>query len=107
MIPYHLHIQAGATYLREFVYKNEDGTVADLTGFTAKFQIRPTVTSNTLTLEIIPTIDVPTGVVTLALTPTQTAGLITGFVYAVELTNGTITVRLSEGQLVISPEVVR
>lgn len=107
MIPYHLHIQAGSSYLREFLYQNSDGSVGDLTGFTAKFQVRPSASSGTLTLEIVPTINTTTGTVTLSITPAQTASLVTGSVYAIELTNGTVTSRLSEGQLVVSPEVVR
>jgi hypothetical protein len=103
MIPYHLHIEAGSTYLREFIYS--DGS--SLAGFTAKFQIRPSVSSSTLTLETVPTVDVATSTVTLTLSATQTASLVTGSVYAIELTNGTVTMRLAQGQLVVSPEVVR
>lgn len=107
MIPYHLHIQAGTTFALEFVYSNTDGTVPSLTGYTAKFQVRPTYSSATLTLETTPTIDVPTATVSLNLTPVQTALLTNGFVYAIELSNQTNTFRLVEGQLVVSPEVVR
>jgi len=107
MIPYHLHIEAGATFAREFIYTNRDGSVADLTDFTAKFQVRTSASSNTVVLETIPTIDVPTSMVTLSLTPEETATLSTGSVYAIEITDGTIVLRLSEGQLVVSAEVVR
>lgn len=107
MIPYHLHIQAGTTFSREFVYSNTDGTLPSLTGYTAKFQVRPTYSSAILTLETTPTIDVPTATVSLNLTAAQTATLTTGFVYAIELSNLTNTFRLSDGQLVVSPEVVR
>lgn len=105
MIPYHLHIQAGSTFTRQFVYA--DSSIPSLTGYSAKFQVRPTSASATKTLETVPTIDVVTGTVTLLLTAVQTATLSTGSVYAIELTNGTITTRLSEGQLVVSAEVVR
>jgi hypothetical protein len=105
MIPYHLHIEAGSTFLRELIYS--DGYIPSLTGYTAKFQVRPSSSSSTLTLETTPAIDVATATITLILTPAQTASLVTGSVYAIELTNGTITTRLSQGQLVVSPEVVR
>lgn len=107
MIPYHLHIQAGSTFSRQFFYLNSDGSVPALAGYSAKFQVRPTAASATKTLETVPTINVTTGAVELALTATQTATLATGSVYAIELTNGTIVLRLAEGQLVVSPEVVR
>lgn len=35
-----LIIQKGATYKKSMVYKNEDYTLVDLTGFTAEMQIR-------------------------------------------------------------------
>lgn len=35
-----LIIQKGATYKKSMVYKNEDQTLVDLTGFTAEMQIR-------------------------------------------------------------------
>lgn len=107
MIPYHLHIQAGSTYERSFIYTDDQNLQVDLAGYTAKMQIRPTAASSTLTLDLTPTIDNATGEVFLVLTPSQTATLVSGFVYALELSNGVKTFRLSEGQLVVSPEVVR
>lgn len=40
-----LEIKQGATYRASFYYKNEDGTPVNLTGFSAKMQIRPKVDS--------------------------------------------------------------
>ncbi len=105
-IQYNLHIEAGATFHRDLVYTNEDGSLFDLTGYSAKLQIRPTVSSSTLTLEVIPTIDVPTATISWDFTATQTAAL-TGGVYAVELTKSPTVIRLVEGDVVVSPEVVR
>lgn len=107
MIPYHLHIQAGSTYARDFIYTNSDSSVADLDGFDALFQVRPSASSSELVLELVPSIDVATGKVSLVLTPEESASVATGQVYAIELSDGTVTLRLSEGQLVVSPEVVR
>jgi hypothetical protein len=107
MMFYHLHLQAGTTFVREFFYTNSDGSFADLDGYTATFQVRPTASSATLVLETNPEIDFETSVVTLALTAGETATLSTGSVYAIELSNETTTFVLSQGQLVVSPEVVR
>jgi len=103
---YNLHIEAGATFSRDLVYTSEDGSLFDLTGYTAKLQIRPTVSSATLTLEVIPTITVLTATISWQFTAVQTA-LLTGGVYAIELTNGATVIRLVEGSVVVSPEVVR
>lgn len=107
MMFYHLHLQAGTTFVREFLYTNSDGSFADLDGYTATFQVRPTASSETLVIETNPEIDYETSVVTLALTSEETATLPNGSVYAIELSNETLTFILSEGQLVVSPEVVR
>lgn len=104
---YHLHLQAGSTFVREFFYSNPDGSFSDLTGYVATFQVRPTSSSATLILQTTPEIDYETSVVTLALTAEETAPLSTGSVYAIELSNETVTFVLSQGQLVVSPEVVR
>lgn len=106
-IQYNLHIEAGATFVRDVVYTNEDGSTFDLTGYTGKLQIRPSVTSSTLSLEVIPTINVATSTISWTFTPAQTSAMINGYSYAMEITNGTIVIRLIEGVLVVSPELVR
>jgi outer membrane protein assembly factor BamB len=106
-IQYNLHIEAGATFTRDIVYTNEDGSDFNLTGYTGKLQVRPTVTSSTLSLEVIPTINVTTSTISWTFTPAQTSALVNGYAYALEITNGTIVIRLIEGTLVVSPELVR
>jgi len=106
-IQYNLHIEAGATFTRDIVYTNEDGSDFNLTGYTGKLQVRPTVTSSTLSLEVIPTINVTTSTISWTFTPAQTSALVNGYAYALEITNGAIVIRLIEGTLVVSPELVR
>ncbi len=108
-VRYKLHIDAGATFKREFEYTNDDGTVFNLTGYTAKLQIRETV-DGPLVLEIIPAINVTTGVISFTLTAAQTATLIKPeYVYAMELyaPGNEPTFRFIEGGVEVSPEVVR
>lgn len=108
-IQYNLHVDAGATFVRDLVYTNPDGTLFDLTGYTAKLQIRPSATSATKTLEVIPEINVTTATVTFTFTAIQTAALAGSYVYAIELyaPTGGVVIRLAGGAVVVSPEVVR
>jgi hypothetical protein len=105
---YGLEIEAGATFSLEFEYKNEDGTLFDFTGWTSKAQIRQTPSSSTA-LEITTAINAATSVITISLTATQTSTLtFPAYVWAMELSkmDGTV-IRLVEGAVRVSPEVVR
>jgi carbohydrate-binding DOMON domain-containing protein len=106
---YGLEIEAGATFSLEFEYRNDDGTLFDFTGWTSKAQIRQTPSSSTA-LEITTAINAGTSVITISLTANQTATLTsTNYVWAMELTQTATSkvVRLVEGGVVVSPEVVR
>lgn len=104
-----LFVDAGATFVREYVYTNEDGTVFDLTGFTAKVQVREDAAS-TLLFEVTPTITILTGKVAMTWSATNTS-LLTKKLYnwALELTNATsgVVIRLVEGTVTVSLEVVK
>lgn len=103
------YVEAGASFSRSVTYTNEDGTLFDLTDYTAELQVRQTVSSTTAVLTVEPSIDVETAVISWAFTPEQTATLTaSSYVYAMELTNedGSV-IRLIEGSLTVSPEVVR
>jgi hypothetical protein len=104
-----LLVEAGATFTRQIAYTNPDGTVFNLSGYTAQLQVRETAKSPTAALTITPLIDVPTGVVSFTFTATQTATLTASkYVWAIELTHtdGTV-IRFVEGDISVSPEVVR
>jgi hypothetical protein len=107
---YDLNIDAGATFEVQFEYTNDDGTLFNLTGWTAKFQAREN-TSSTVALEITPTIVTATAMITLHMTAAQTATLTkTNYVYAIELTKTgaeTLVIRLVEGEIWVSPEIVK
>jgi hypothetical protein len=103
------YVEAGASFSRSVTYTNDDGTLFDLSDYTAELQVRQTVTSATKALTIIPTIDDETATISWAFTPTQTSTLTApSYVYAMELTkdDGSV-IRLIQGSLTISPEVVR
>ena len=105
---YGLEIEAGATFSLEFEYKNEDGTLFDFTGWTSKAQIRQTPSSSSF-LEVTTAINAATSCITISLTATQTSTLtFPAYVWAMELSknDGTV-IRLVEGAVRVSPEVVR
>lgn len=104
------YVEAGASFSRSVTYTNDDGTLFDLTNYTAELQVRETVQSASAILDITPTIDVETATISWAFTPAQTSTLTaSSYVYAMELTNETddSVIRLIQGSLTISPEVVR
>lgn len=106
---YTMHLDAGATFTRQFEYTDADGTPADLTGYTALMHIRATVDAG-LALAVTPTIDVPTGVITVTIPAADTSTLVLPeYIYALELTagGGEPVLRLVQGKIIVSPEVVR
>ena len=50
---------SGATLSLSFTCKDDAGDPVDLTGFSARAEVRPTVSSDTLTLDLAPTIPTP------------------------------------------------
>lgn len=108
-IQLNLYVEAGATYERSLIYTNDDGSIVDLTDFTAELQVRETVSSATAKLTVTPSIDVPTATIAWEFTAAQTSTLTAAsYVYAIELTRlDGFVIRLLEGTIVVSPEVVR
>ena len=102
------HVEAGATFLRELAYTENDGDEYDLTGYTARLQLRETIESApALDLEL--GMNVEQGLIIIALSATQTAQLTAPrYKYAIELEapDGTVT-RMLQGSFKVDPEVVR
>lgn len=103
------YVEAGATFQRSIVYRNDDGTLFDLTDFTAQLQLRETAASATAKLTVTPTIDVETATISWQFSATQTSALTAKtYVYAMELYGpNALVIRLIEGVVTVSPEVVR
>lgn len=108
-IQFNLHVEAGATFERSLIYTNDDGSLFDLTGYTAELQVRLTATSATAVITLEPEIDVETATISWTFTAAQTALLTaSSYVYAIELTNeDDYVIRLMEGYVIPSAEVVR
>lgn len=105
---YPLRIEAGATYSRTFKIKNKsDGSNFSLAGYTGAAQIRADY-SSPLVLAVTPTISVSNSTITIRIEAAQTSALLlSDYIWGLELSNATDTIRLLEGPVTVSPEVVK
>jgi hypothetical protein len=102
------HLDAGASFAQELTYSDDNGDLFDLTGCSARLQLRETLEAEAV-LDLDLEIDVPTARLIIDLDPEQTSTLTAPrYQYAIELTNadGSVT-RLLHGSFKVSPEVVR
>lgn len=105
-------IDQGSTWSTTLIWKNEAGVVINLTGYTARMQLRRAFTDGTADVNLTS----PTGIVITALegklVPTITAAVtddLTGeYLYdlEVESADGVVT-RLVQGKITISPAVTK
>lgn len=109
-----ISIVKAATFRHKFTWQQVDGTPIDLTGYTAKMQIRPTLESSTVLVELSTAnrriLMTPLlGVVELDLTAAYTAAITwKSGIYDIELTapDGDI-INLVEGSATVSTKVTR
>lgn len=103
-------IDQGTDFSTTLTVTGDDGTVTDLTGYTANGHIRKHYTSTTATVFTC-TFGSPrtAGQLTISLGRTITANMAAGrYVYDVELTSAANTrSRLVEGVVTVSPEVTK
>lgn len=111
---YDIYIEQGATYNQPLVWKDSSGTAINVTGYTARMQIRKTVDATTIILTLTTengriTVGGANGLITLLVSAADTAALTTFCgVYDLEVISpaGVVT-RLLEGQVEVSKEVTR
>lgn len=107
---YNILVEQGSTFSQKVTVK-EDGSPRDLTGYSARAQMRPTRTSSTLTATFTCTISTPSnGEILMELSPAVTSEIADGrYYYDLEIyTNGDgIVTRLLQGEVTVSPEVTR
>ena len=109
----HITIEQGATFNPVMTWKDENGTAIDLSGYTARMQLRDTVEdasfiheSTTENFEII--LGGAAGTITFNISAATTEAFIFDeAVYDLELVNGTIVTRLLKGDVFLSKEVTR
>lgn len=107
-----LVIEQGATFTLSMFYQDDTGAAVDITGRTARMQLRSAVTSADVALSLTTengriAIDGPRGLIALSIAATDTAGLSGSGVYDLELVNGALVERVLQGTYTVSPEVTR
>lgn len=114
MATHNLTIPQGADYGLSLQYKDAEGNVVVLTGYTARLAIRSSYAAPTELIRLTTengsiTIDDANGVINLAITSANTANLpASNSVYDLELISPSGMVeRLIEGTVRITPEVTR
>lgn len=111
---YDFEILQGETFSKQFVWKNSAGTAVNLSGYTARMQVRQSKPSDTVLLELTTqngriTLGGAAGTIDLNLNATTTAAIDwRRGLYDLELvaSNGVVK-RLIEGQVTVSKEVTR
>jgi len=107
---YNLTIDQGSDFAIQLTLA-ENGSAKDLTGYSARAQLRPTKASSTLSATFTCTVtDASAGIVRMALGNSVSAALTAGiYYYDLEIfTSGDgVVTRLIEGQATINQEVTR
>ena len=110
---YDILIEQGATYSQVVTYK-ESGVAVNLTGYTARMQVRSTLESASTVVELTTAngriaLGGAAGTITLTISATDSAALTAGRgVYDLELISGSgIVTRLLQGVATISRNVTR
>lgn len=109
---YNFNAPQGSTFSRTLVYKANDAVV-NLTGYSARMQVRKNVNDTSTLLSLISPTDITingvNGSVTITVSATAMAAMPAGtFVYDLEIVSGSgVVTRLIEGKFIVSPEVTR
>lgn len=105
---YNIKIDQGSDFSLQLTVQ-EDGSAKNLTGFSARAQLRPTIDSSTLTATFTCTVtDATAGILTMTLPYTTTDDISVGqYFYDLELYTGTTSQRLIQGTATVSGEVTR
>lgn len=114
---YNITCQQGATFQRQVTWTDSARDAYNLTGYTARMQVRANVTSNTVIATLSTTagsegtitLGGTAGTVDLLISAANTASLTAGqYVYDLELVSGGgVVTRLLEGNFKVSAEVTR
>ncbi len=110
---YDITIEQGATFTLSATWKDSTGTPVNLTGYSARMQVRPNYESEEVLASLISPTDITLGgalgtiLATISATATQLLTIQEG-VYDLELQSaGGVVTRLLQGKAIISREVTR
>ena len=104
-----INIDQGTDFFSVITVEGSDGNIFNLTGYSARGQVRKTYASNTA-YDLATAINNPTsGLINISLSSTQTASMRPGsYVYDVEIVDAyNVVTRVVEGQVEVTPRVTR
>lgn len=100
-------IDQGTTFSLTITLTNDDGTAKDLSSYTVSAQMRKSYYTSTYTDFTTAKVDL-TGELTISLTAAQTSDIKAGrYVYDIEITSSSETLRILEGIVTVTPEVTK
>lgn len=103
-----LLIEQGATFTITINYNDDLGNPNDLTSYTAQSKMRRSFYSSNATSLTASITNPANGEIVLSMTAANTANLRPGrYVYDLEVSNATQTLRVIEGIITVLPEVTR
>lgn len=111
-VTHDFEIEQGTDYDKPLIWKDGTGSPVNLTGYSARMQLRPSVSSATVLLELTTenggiTLGGATGKITLHFTEANTESLIKGGVFDLEMVLDGRVKRLIEGTITVSRGVTR
>ena len=103
-----LYIDQGTTFSLSIIVSDQNGDPKDLTDYTAAAQMRRSYYTNTA-IDFTADVTLPDdGEVTISLTAEETTAIKAGrYVYDIEISSESETIRVLEGIIVINPEVTK
>lgn len=108
---YNIKADQGSTFAFSFTITTND-TAWNLTGYTARMQVRASVQSTSTILSLVYPTDITltnTGIITITASASTMAVIPSGtFVYDIEVESSSgIVTRLLQGKFIVTPEVTR
>ncbi|NDD53289.1 hypothetical protein EBZ39_05355 [bacterium] len=109
---YDITIEQGATFQMSLTWKDSTGTPVNLTGYSARMQVRENYEADNTLVSLVSPTDITLGgalgtiAITIAASTTQLLQLDEA-VYDLELVTGSTVTRLLQGKATISREVTR
>ena len=102
--------EQGATFIRDVTPKDSAQIVRDLTGYSARMQVRLTAATPTTVLSLVSPTNITVGAtgMTITIAATATAAVPAGcYVYDLEIEKDGIVERVIQGDFIVDAEVTR
>lgn len=108
-----LNVDQGSTYTLPLTYRDPNNNTVDISGYSARMQLRKTISQETPDLSLVSptsiTVGTTNGQILVTMSAEQTGGLTSKkYVYDLEIESpsGVVT-RLIQGNIFVSPQVTR